>query len=117
MIKRASVVVVVTILIISGILKISGVHPMIGHFREIGLNPTLIKLLGTAEIIFSLLFLFTPTSRIGLLLLTAYFGGAIAAEIPYNQVAAPLIPLVLIWLVAFVRQRSAFLITVSDTNL
>jgi len=99
-------------IIVSGGLKITGIHPMLDHFTEMGLGPGLIKLLGIAEIIFSLLFLFNPTSRIGLLLLTAYFGGAMAAEIPFHKVAAPLIPLVFVWVAAFIRQPSAFLPTV-----
>lgn len=106
-IKVIPVLAVAAIITISGFLKIAGVHPE--HLIEMGLSTILIKLLGTGEIIFSLLFLFTPTSKIGLLLLTAYFGGAMAAEIPYHQVAAPLVPLVLVWVAAFIRQRSAFL--------
>jgi hypothetical protein len=100
---------VTAILILSGSLKLAGIHPMLGHFAEMGFDPLLIKLLGTAEIVFSLLFLFTPTSKIGLLLLTAYFGGAVAAEIPFHKVVAPLIPLAFAWIAAFIRQPSNFL--------
>ena len=102
---------ITAMIIVSGSLKITGMHPMLDHFTEMGLGPGLIKLLGIAEIIFSLLFLVHSTSRIGLLLLTAYFGGAMAAEIPFHQVAAPLIPLVFVWVAAFIRQPSAFLPT------
>jgi hypothetical protein len=117
-IKMIPVFAVTAIIVISGLLKIAGIHT--NHLEEMGLSTTLIKLLGAGEIIFSLLFLFTPTSKIGLLLLTAYFGGAMAAEIPYHQVAAPLVPLALVWVVAFIRQRSAFLsvtVTKDPSNL
>jgi hypothetical protein len=100
---------VTAILIISGSLKIAGIHPMLGHFAEMGLDPLLIKLIGAAEVTFSLLFLFTPTSKIGLFLLTAYFGGAMAAEIPFHKVAVPLLPLAFVWIAAFIRQPSVFL--------
>jgi len=99
---------VVALLIISGGLKLSGLHPMLLHFVQLGIDGQL-PLLGSAEILFALLFLFPLTSRLGLLLVTAYFGGAIAIEIPYHMVAGPLVPLVLIWIAAFVRQRSFFM--------
>jgi hypothetical protein len=109
LLRQAPLFFVTAILIISGVLKIGGIHPMLKHFTEMGFDPVFIKLLGMAEIVFSVLFLFTPTSKIGLLLLTAYFGGAMAAEIPFHQVLAPLIPLVFVWVVAFIRQPSTFL--------
>jgi hypothetical protein len=114
--RQIPVFLITAMLIISGSLKITGLHPMLDHFREMGFNTLLIKLLGVAEIIFSLLFLFNSTSRIGLLLLTAYFGGAMAVEIPFHKVAAPLVPLVFVWVAAFIRQPSAFLPTVFSND-
>jgi hypothetical protein len=101
---------IVALLIVSGGVKISGLHPMLLHFVELGIDDQL-PLLGIAEIIFALLFLFPSTCRLGFLLLTAYFGGAMAIEIPYHMVAGPAVPLVLIWIAAFIRQRSLFLDT------
>ena len=97
----------VSFLIISGGLKISGYHPMRLHFVELGVDDYL-SVLGLAEIFFGLLFLNPSTKRLGLLLLTAYFGGAIAMEIPYGMAAGPAIFLVFIWIAAFVRQRGIF---------
>lgn len=108
-ITKIFVFVVSTILIISGFLKICFLRPLVEHVLLMGLNPVLIKLLGMAEITFSILFLLDPTRKIGLLLLTGYFGGAIAAEIPFHQVAGPMVPLVLVWLAAFFRQPADFL--------
>jgi hypothetical protein len=99
--------IVVSLLIISGMLKMSGHHPMLLHFVELGVDDYL-GLLGAAEIILGLLFLFPPTSRLGLLLLTGYFGGAIAMEIPYHMVLGPAIPLMLVWIAAFIRERKLF---------
>ena len=99
---------VIVILMISGLLKITGYHPMLPHFTEMGLHPY-VKLLGTLEIAFALLFGLSKTSKLGLLLLTAYFGGAMAAEIPYHMLVAPFMPLALTWIAAFVRQPSLFI--------
>ncbi|HET9824048.1 MAG TPA: DoxX family protein [Chitinophagaceae bacterium] len=113
-IKKIPLSLITTVLIISGILKISGIHPMVGHFVNMGLTPALIKVLGTAEIIFSVLFIYPATRKIGLLLLTAYLGGAMAAEIPNHHVTAPLIPLAFVWVAAFLRQPSDFLPATSN---
>lgn len=94
-------------LIISASLKIWGNHPMLHHFVEMGFYPWL-SFLGAAEIIFAVLFILPQTTRIGLLLLTAYFGGAIAVEVPYGQMAAPFVLLLLIWLAAWLKQPSLF---------
>jgi hypothetical protein len=107
-IKMAPGFLIVALLIISGTLKIWGYHPMRLHFVELGIDDYL-PLLGTAEILFSLLFLFEPTSKLGLLLLTAYFGGAMAIEIPYHMMAGPMVPLALIWLSAFLRDPMLFM--------
>lgn len=98
---------VVSLLIISGGLKLSGHHPMLMHFVELKVDDYL-PLFGIAEIIFALLFLFPITSKIGLLLLTAYFGGAIAIEVPFQMELGPAVPLVLIWIAAFVRSRNFY---------
>ena len=98
---------IVPLLIISGGLKIIGLHPMLLHFVQLGIDGFL-PLLGSAEILFALLFLVPTTSKVGLLLLTAYFSAAIGIEVPYHMVAGPVVPLFLIWVAAFVRQPSLF---------
>ena len=103
------VFIVGSILIISGFLKIAAIHPMLSHFKEMGFGRAGIALLGSAEMIFSILFLIVSTSRFGLLLLTGYLGGAMAMEISFGQVIAPMVFLVLLWLAAFLREPSAFL--------
>lgn len=95
------------LLAVSGVLKITHLHPMMEHFKEMGLYPYL-SLLGVVETISALLFLFAPASRIGLLLLTAYLGGAMAAELPYGAILPPATTLALVWLSAWLRQPSLF---------
>ncbi|WP_254846521.1 hypothetical protein [Hymenobacter sp. CRA2] len=62
------------------------------------------------ELLFAALFVYPRTLKLGLLLLTCYFAGAIATDISHGRspVAAAVI-LALVWLVAFVRDRSTFL--------
>jgi len=108
-IRKIPTLFIATILVVSGILKIAGIHPMLDHFIAMGFSLTIVKIFGAAEVMFSLLFIYPRSNKIGLLLLTGYFGGAIAAEIPYNQVLAPMMPLALVWIAAFVREPSSFL--------
>jgi hypothetical protein len=108
-VKKIPALLIAGVLITGGILKIAGIHPMLDHFISMGLSVPLVKVIGAAEVIFSLLFVYPRTSKLGLLLLTGYFGGAMAAEIPFHQVMAPMIPLALVWIAAFVRERSNFL--------
>jgi hypothetical protein len=89
-------------------LKISGIHPMNPHFVEMGLQPYL-KVLGAIEILCVLCFLFPKTIKLGLLMLTAYFGGAMAAEMPYHMMAAPAVVMALVWIAAFIRKPELFL--------
>jgi asparagine N-glycosylation enzyme membrane subunit Stt3 len=114
--KMVPTFLVVALLVISGGLKISGHHPMILHFVQLGIDG-LLPLLGSAEILFALLLLFPLTSKLGVLLLTAYFGGAMAIELPYHMVAAPAAPLILIWVAAFIRQRSLFFETKRNSTI
>ena len=114
--KQIPAIVITAILFISGEFKILGIHPMMQHFEEMGFSRSMISILGICEILFSVLFLINRTSKIGLLLLTAYLGGAMAAEIPYHQVLAPVVPLMLVWVAAFIRQRSLFVQNANTNN-
>jgi hypothetical protein len=101
---------------IGAVLKISGIHPMMPHFVEMGLQPYL-KILGIFEILSVLCFLFPKTIKAGLLLLTGYFGGAMAAEMPYHMMAAPALVLVLVWVAAFIRKPELFISKPSSSLL
>ena len=81
---------------------------MLLHFVQLHIDDQLMAL-GIAEIVFALLFLFPATSKLGLLLLTGYFGGAIAMELPYHMMAGPIILLAFIWIAGFIRQPQVFI--------
>lgn len=66
--------------------------------------------LGLMEMSFAILFLIPKTMRIGFILLCCYFAGAMATELSHDgSMLNPGIPLVLIWITAFLKDRSIFL--------
>jgi len=59
--------------------------------------------------IFALLFVFPKTMRIGFILLSCYFAGAMATELSHDgSILNPATPLILIWITAFLRDKSLF---------
>lgn len=66
--------------------------------------------LGLMEMAFAILFIFPKTLRIGFILLSCYFAGAMATELSHDgSMLNPAIPLALVWITAFVRDRELFL--------
>jgi len=62
-----------------------------------------------AEIAFAALFVVPATMKLGLILTSCYFAGAIATELSHNALKVnPFIPIVLLWIGAFIRDRSIF---------
>jgi lipid-binding SYLF domain-containing protein len=62
------------------------------------------------EVAFAALFVIPATFKLGFLLASRYFGGAIARELSHDALKAnPFVPLVLLWIGAFIRDRSIFL--------
>jgi hypothetical protein len=114
-VKIIPTLIVSALLIVSGVAKITGLHPLIPHFIEMGIYSYL-KILGSMEILFALLFITGQTRQIGLLLLSAYLGGAMAAELPYGMIAAPTIPLILVWIAAYIRQPAIFRIRKNNSQ-
>lgn len=66
--------------------------------------------LGLMEMTFAVLFVFPKTMRIGFILLSCYFAGAMATELSHDgSMLNPAVPLSLIWLTAFLRDKSLFI--------
>ena len=54
-------------------------------------------------------FVVPATMKLGFILASCYFGGAIATELSHDALKVnPFIPIVLLWIGAFVRDRSIF---------
>jgi len=72
--------------------------------------PNSATVLGLMEMSFLILFLNPKTMRFGFILLSCYFAGAMATELSHDgSMLNPGIPLVLIWVTAFLKDRSIFL--------
>jgi len=99
--------VIATQLTVSAVLKFTSFPFLVQSFTEIGLVQYL-KIFGSMEILLEALFLYPRTMRIGFLLLTAYFGGAMAVEITHGTFVAPVVILTLIWIAAYLRKPEIF---------
>ena len=100
--------------ILSGVLKLSYNEQIVDTMSKVGVREYII-LLGIMEIAFTTLFLFPKTMKIGFILLTCYFAGAIATELSHDgPLLNPAMPLALVWIAAFLRDQSIFLPAASD---
>jgi hypothetical protein len=106
----------IALIIVAGaFMKLLSAPPLITIYSKIGLLPY-IQALGIAEILFVVLFLYSRTIRIGLLLLTGYFGGAMAVELSHGTVfILPALLLSVVWISAYLREPSLFLAVENKT--
>ena len=104
---------VALIIIVSASSKLAFVPQLVDIFSKIGLLSYL-KILGMTELVFLALFLWNKTRKLGLLLLTGYFGGAMAVEMSHGTFfIAPATILTLTWITAYLKDEKIF---VSDTK-
>jgi hypothetical protein len=93
----------------SGIFKLTGAPEIRDALAKAGVEPY-ITVLGLMELAFAALFVYPKTMKLGTLLLTAYFAGAIATDLSHDHSpASPAMILTLVWIAAFVRDRTLFL--------
>ncbi len=96
-------------IVFSGIMKLSHNPDMVAQFAQLGVDKY-INLLGIMEIAFVALFLFPKTMKIGFILLSCYFAGAIATDLSHGgNIFNPMMPMALVWIATFLRDRSTFL--------
>lgn len=97
--------------LISALLLFSAFNKLTGSFNEMmtsfGFTDSEIILIGIGEILATVLFLIPKTSSLGVLLLSAYMGGAIATHMqaapPAENYVMPSVILVVIWMAAILR--------------
>lgn len=95
--------------ITSGIFKFLGAEHVTDRMELIQMQQYTV-VLGLMEIIFAVLYVFPKTMKTGLLLLSCYFGGAIAVDLSYQQSpASAMITLAFVWIGAFIRNKEVFL--------
>jgi len=96
------------LVIMSGVMKLAAMKSMVEKLSAMGVGPY-IPLLGIMEITFAILFIIPKTMRLGFVLLSCYFAGAIATDLSHGgSIANALLPLSLVWIGMFVRDKSAF---------
>jgi hypothetical protein len=93
---------------LSGVMKLSGSQQVVEGLTKMGVARHL-RLLGLMELAFAALFVIPATMKMGFILTSCYFAGAIATELSHDALKAnPFIPMVLLWIGAFIRDRSIF---------
>lgn len=104
----AVTVIAALMVVMSGVMKLTGSPELVSGLAKVGVGQYLI-ILGLMEIGFTALFLYPKTMKIGFILLCCYFAGALATELSHGTPFNALLPMVLIWVAAFLRDRSIFL--------
>jgi uncharacterized membrane protein YphA (DoxX/SURF4 family) len=97
----------VLMVVFSGVMKFIGGEEITLTMEKLGVQPYIL-ILASMEIIFALLFLFRPTMKIGFILLTCYFSGALATELSHGTPFNALLPLALVWISAYLRDKTIF---------
>lgn len=91
------------LLTMSAIGKLAGGEEMAANFMKWGLEGKLI-LIGLGELIAVILFIIPKTSSLGVLLLSAHLGGAIATHLEHGEMYMPqAIILLVVWIAEWVR--------------
>jgi DoxX-like family len=111
--KRIITIVITSIaalmVLFSGIIKLTHNEKAVTTLTNVGVGQY-INWLGLMEVVFTILFLIPKTMKLGFILLSCYFGGAMATELSHNGPAQnAILPLALVWIAAFLRDRSTFL--------
>ncbi len=93
---------------LSGVMKLAGAAQVKDSLGKMGVGQHL-PMLGIMEIAFAALFVIPVTMKLGFILCSCYFAGAIATELSHGQLKAnPFIPLVLVWIGAYARNPAIF---------
>ena len=91
-----------------GMLKLVGNKQVVRELTALGVGLHL-RVLGVMELAFAALFVIPPTFKIGFFLASSYQAGAIATELSHGKLKAnPFVPIVLLWIGAFIRDRAIF---------
>ena len=102
-------ILVAVVISLGAAMKLAAVPQLTEIYSSIGLLPY-VKLLGASELVLSGLFLHPRSMKIGLLLLTGYFGGAMAVELSHGSIFIfPAAILSVVWIGAYLRNPGLFL--------
>jgi hypothetical protein len=108
MVQLLAVWIPAALIALSGVMKLTGNRQVAEAMTAVGVGKYL-RLLGVMELTFATLLVIPVTFKLGFVLASCYFAGAIATELSHDALKAnPFIPLVILWVGAFVRDRSVF---------
>ena len=97
------------VLIGSAAAKLLPVHPVAAHMAPLGFAGGKLIFIAILEITSALLFAYRRTRSFGLLMVSAYLGGAIAVHVSHDQLPLqPGVVLALIWLSIWLRYPQVF---------
>lgn len=98
------------VLIMGGVMKLIGAEPesVMQFLTKSGFG-NYIKALGATELVIAALLLYRVTNKIGFLLASCYFGGALCLEISGGQPLASTVFLAILWCSMFLRSKEMFL--------
>ncbi len=94
--------------IMSGVMKLTKSPELVAQLTKAGVGDN-ITMLGLMEIVFAALFIYPKTMKLGFILLSCYFAGAIATELSHAAPLNAVLPIVLVWIATFLRDKTAFL--------
>jgi hypothetical protein len=96
------------LIISSGVFKLAGGQEVVDGLTKMGLA-SYIFLFGIMEIVFALLFLYPKTIKIGFILISCYFAGALATDLSHGgNIIPPFVILSLVWIASFLRNQNIF---------
>jgi hypothetical protein len=93
-----------------GVMKLIGAEPesVVQFLTKAGFG-SCIKVLGLTELLIAALILYPKTNKIGFLLASCYFGGALSIELAAGEPPFSAIFLVLLWISMFLENKDMFL--------
>lgn len=102
-------ILVAMVISLGATMKLAAIPQLTEIYSKIGLLPYM-KLLGASELLLTGLFLYPRSMKIGLLLITGYFGGAMAVELSHGSIFIfPAAILSVVWIGAYLRNPALFL--------
>jgi hypothetical protein len=102
-------ILVAIVISLGAAMKLAAVPQLTEIYLRIGLLPYM-KILGASELLLTGIFLYPRSMKIGLLLLTGYFGGAMAVELSHGSIFIfPAAILSVVWIGAYLRNPALFL--------
>ncbi|MBO0948379.1 DoxX family protein [Fibrella forsythiae] len=94
--------------LMSGVFKFTQSPQVMETLAKVGVEKQVL-FLGAMEVGFALLFLYPKTMKLGFILLSCYFAGAIATELSHGMPLNAVTPIVLVWIATYLRDKTAFL--------